>query len=82
MSREINGYREALELLMALYPGRATLRINEAAEAMGVHTQTITAAIRRKKNPLPAQNVSGGIKNKSYVIPITALARWQCGGGI
>ena len=81
MSREVNGYREALELLRELYPGRSTLRLNEAAEAMGVHTQTIAAAIRRKKNPLPAQNISRGAKNKSYLIPITALARWQCEGG-
>lgn len=80
MSREINGYREALELLKELYPGRTTLRVSEAAEALGVHTQTITAAITRRHNPLPAQNISGGGRNKSYVIPITALARWQCGG--
>ena len=80
MARELDGYREALELLRELYPGRTALKIPEAAAALGVHTQTLTAAINRKRNPLPAQNVSGGARNKSYVIPLTALARWQCGG--
>lgn len=80
MAREVNGYRDMLELLMALYPGRTALKVPEAAAALGVHTQTITAAINRKKDPLPAQNVSGGSRNKSYVIPIPALAKWQCGG--
>ena len=80
MAREIEGYREALELLRELYPGRCTLKVPEAAKALGVHIQTITAAITRKKNPLPARNISAGSRYRSYVIPITALARWQCGG--
>ena len=80
MAREKEGYRELLELLMTLYPGRTALKVSEAAEAIGVHTQTIAAAIRRKSNPLPAQDVGSGGKNKVYIIPITALARWQCGG--
>ena len=80
MAREANGYRELLELLMQLYPGRTALKVPEAAAALGVHTQTITAAINRKRNPLPAQNIGGGSRNKSYLIPISALARWQCGG--
>lgn len=80
MSREFEGYRDTLEILKERFPTRTSLSVNEAAQVLGVHPQTITAAINRKKNPLPAQNVSGGTKNKKYVISIPALARWQCGG--
>lgn len=80
MAKEMQGYRDLLEAYQSIYPKRTTLRISEAAELCGVSEQTVTAAIKRNKNPLPAQNIGGGKKNKTYIIPITALARWQCGG--
>lgn len=80
MARELSGYRDLLELIRDMYPERTALNVEEAARALGVHRQTITAAIMRRSNPLPAQNISKGQKYKTYIIPITALARWQCGG--
>lgn len=80
MSREFEGYRDTLALLSERFPTRTALTITEVAEVLGVHPQTVVAAINRKKNPLPAQNISAGSKNKKYVISIPALARWQCGG--
>ena len=80
MAREAEGYRDTLALLSERYPARTALTVGEVAEVLGVHPQTVIAAINRKKNPLPAQNISAGFKNKKYVIPIPALARWQCGG--
>ena len=61
------------------YPDRAFLKPNEAAELMGLNIKTVIAAIERKYNPLPARNISNGIKNKSYIIPITELCKWGCG---
>ena len=78
MAKEKQGYRELLELLTAAFPGRATLKVEEAASAIGVHRTTITEAIRRRNDPLPAQVVGAGKKNFTYIIPITGLARWAC----
>ena len=78
MAREMPGYREMLELIDIRYPHRSSLSVEEVAKLLGVHRQTVTAAITRKKNPLPAQYT--GDKHKSYIIPIPAFARWQCGG--
>lgn len=63
-------------IIHELYPGRAFLKPKEAAEVMGLNIKTVIAAIERKYNPLPARNVSNGIKNKSYIIPITTLCKW------
>lgn len=70
---------ELRELINEMYPGRAFLKPKEAAAIMGVNIKTVTAAIERKYNPLPARNVSNGIKNKCYIIPVTELCRWGCG---
>lgn len=78
MAREREGYREMLEILLTAYPGRVALKVEEAAAVMGVHRTTITDAIRRRVDPLPAQKVGNGKKNDSFVIPITGLARWAC----
>ena len=80
MAREMPGYREMLELISIKYPERTSLSVEEVAKLLGVHRQTVTAAITRKRNPLPAQNIGVGTKNKSYIIPIPAFAHWQCGG--
>lgn len=70
---------EMRDLIKELYPGRAFLKPKEAAKLMGVNIKTVIAAIERKYNPLPARNVSNGIKNKSYIIPVTELCRWGSG---
>ena len=80
MAREVEGYRDTLAMLSERFPTRTSLSVNEAAQVLGVHPQTIVAAINRKRNPLPAQNISAGLKNKKFVISIPALARWTCGG--
>jgi len=77
MAREKEGYRDMLELLMTAYPGRTSLNVAEAAAALGLHRTTVTAAITRHYDPLPAQVVGEGKQRKSYLIPITGLARWS-----
>lgn len=70
------------ELISELYPGRAFLKPKEAAAVMGVNIKTVIAAIERKYNPLPARNVSSGIKNKSYIIPIPEFCKWGRGARV
>ena len=76
MPRERVGYRELLEVLQQVHPGRVALKVEEAAAVIGVHRTTITEAIERRVDPLPAQKVGMGKKNNTYIIPITGLARW------
>ena len=71
--------KELRELINELYPGKAFLKPKEAAAVLGVNIKTVVAAIERKYNPLPARNISNGIKKKSYVIPVTELCRWGMG---
>lgn len=79
MSKQMQGYYEMLELIEKKYPGRAFLKPQEAAELAGVNIKTLRAAIEKRHNPLPARNVSSGIKNKSYIIPLTEFVRWCLG---
>lgn len=74
--KQMQGYYEMLELIEKKYPGRAFLKPKEAAEIMGCNIKTVFVNINKRYNPLPARNVSNGIKNKSYIIPITELCRW------
>lgn len=76
MGRQMKGFYEMLELIEKKYPERAFLKPKEAAEIIGCNIKTVNAAITRRYNPLPARNISTGIKNKSYIIPITELCRW------
>jgi hypothetical protein len=76
MSKAMQGYYELLELIEKKHPEKAFLKPKEAAEIMGVNIKTIMTAINKKYNPLPARNVGAGVKNKSYIIPVTELARW------
>lgn len=76
MSKQMQGYYEMLELIEKKYPDRAFLKPKEAAEIMGCNIKTVMVAINKRYNPLPARNVSSGIKNKSYIIPVTELCRW------
>lgn len=70
---------EFVKFVTERYPNRAFLKPKEVAELMGVNIKTVVAAIERKHNPLPARNISNGIKNKSYIIPITELCKWGMG---
>lgn len=72
---EKKGYREALEMLTMLYPGRMTLSVKEVATATDTSLVTVYEAIKRVKNPLPVQRFG---RNK-IIIPIPALARWMAG---
>ncbi len=76
MAREREGYRDMLELLLMQFPGRTSLKVDEAAAALGLHRTTVTEAINRRYDPLPAQQVGEGKQRRSYIIPITGLARW------
>ena len=79
MAKSMEGYYEMLELIEKKYPSRAFLKPKEAAEIMGCNIKTIMAAINKRSNPLPARNISAGIHNKSYIIPVTELCRWGLG---
>lgn len=72
---EKQGYRENLELLLALFPGRASISVDEAARVMNVHADTVYHSIHRVRNPLPVQRMGG----HKIIISIPSLARWMCG---
>lgn len=82
MAREKSGYRDLLEALTQVskekYNGKVCFTTTEAAELIGVHPKTIVANINRAHKPLEAVNIGKGGKYKSYVISITALARYFC----
>ena len=69
-------YYALMELIEKKYPGKCFLKPKEAAEVMSCNIKTITSAIKRKYNPLPAKVIGGGVRNKSYVIPVPALCSW------
>ena len=70
---EKEGYREALDMLREMYPGRRALSVKEGAEATGSNIGTVYEATKRVKKPLPCKRLGGKV-----VIPITQLARWMC----
>ena len=71
--------RELIELVRKKYPEKAFLKPREAAEVLGCNIKTVYSCIERRYNPLPARNISNGIKNKAYIIPVTELCRWSMG---
>ena len=75
--RDKQGYREQFERLAEIYPGKITLSLTEAASALGIDKRTVMVMIDKKK--LPATDISTGKKNKRYIIPITAIARFAAG---
>lgn len=64
-------YREHLEMLLEMFPGRMTITVKEAAEVMSSDIRTIYNATKLVKNPLPSKKLCGKI-----VIPIAAFANW------
>lgn len=69
---EKQGFRENIEMISTLYPGRLTLSVNEVAAIMAVDTKTVYSAINRTYNPLPAKRLTKG----KIVISVPLLARW------
>lgn len=76
MAKEKRDYREQLALISEICPGKATLTVAETAGLLGVDRRTVKALIERRHEPLKALNVGIGGKNKIYIIPVTALARF------
>lgn len=76
MAREKETFRDTLALLCERYPNRSALTVDEAARELGMSRKSVTAAIERRVNPLPARDVSRGKLNRVYRIPITAIANW------
>lgn len=70
---EKEGYRESLNMLMEMYPGRVALSVKEVAQITDSNVGTIYDATKRVKKPLPSKKLGGKV-----VIPITSLARWMC----
>ena len=66
MPREKEGYRDQLERLIELYPGRDTLTINETCQLLGVSRYRLM-----RDKAMPIKTIG-----KSYKIPIVALARY------
>lgn len=68
------GYDENYSLLLKMFPGRISISVKEAAQALGVAESTIRTAISRVRNPFPARRLTSG----KIVISIPQLARWLC----
>lgn len=81
MMREKEYYREQLGLLREMYPGRVSLSVEETAAAIGKERRAVIRLIKRRANPLPAQDM-GTSKKSVYSIPLTALANFMAGGKI
>lgn len=75
--REKDGYRDQLTHLNELYPNRVTLSVSETAKALGIDRRTVVRLIDEKK--LVAMNIGERGKNKRYIIPLTAVAKFAVG---
>ena len=75
--REKDGYRDQLAHLNELYPNRVTLSVSETAKALGIDRRTVVRLIDEKK--LVAMNIGERGKNKRYIIPLTAVAKFAVG---
>ena len=70
---EKQDYRVNRDLLVDMFPGRATISVKEAAEVLDSNINTVYAATKRRKDPLPSKKLCG-----KTVIPIAGFARWMC----
>lgn len=66
MPRELEDYRDNLELLGRLYPGKATLTVEETAQIIGCHKQTIV-----ENNDIPVIKIG-----RRLAVPVVGLARY------
>ena len=48
---EKDGYRENLELLKEMFPGKGALSVKEVAAFLGAGENTVYSAINRRHNP-------------------------------
>jgi excisionase family DNA binding protein len=67
-------YREALDMITMLYPGKATLSPAEVAKLLGVSVKTIYRGIEDRK--IPCKRITG----TKCLIVIPELARWMTNG--
>ena len=65
--REPEGYRQQLEFLVDLFPGKAMVDINDVCRVTGRNRQTLLA-----EKSFPAKMVG-----KKYTISLTELAKWM-----
>ena len=66
MPRELEDYRDNLELLGKLFPGKATITIEETAQVIGCHKRTIAG-----NDDIPVVKVG-----RRSLVPIVGLARY------
>ena len=66
MPRELEDYRDNLELLSKMFPGKATITIEETAQVIGCHKRTIA-----ENDDIPIVKVG-----RRSAVPIVGLARY------
>lgn len=71
--KESEGYRDQIELISMIYPGKATLSVSETAKVLGIDKRTVNRLIQTKK--LLATDISSGAKNNRYIVPVSAIAK-------
>ena len=71
-------YRINYEMLLKMFPDRVAINTKEVATVIGCADSTVRAAIKRTRNPLPAQKIG---KNM-WAIPIPSFARWLSSQGV
>ena len=68
---EKSGYREQLELLKELFPGKVAISVRQAAQVLGCDVHTAYSSVNRSKDPLPTKKIGGKL-----VVPISLFANW------
>ena len=71
--KEAEGYREQIELISIIYPGKAALSVAETAKVLGIDRRTVNRLIQTKK--LLATDISSGAKKNRYIVPVSAIAK-------
>lgn len=71
--REKEGYRDLIERISLIYPGKVDLSVQEASKVLGVDRRTINQLIATKR--LHAVDLSCGGTYKKIKIPVTSIAK-------
>lgn len=66
MPRELEDYRDNIALLSQMFPGKATLTVEETAQIIGCHKQTIV-----ENNDIPVVKIG-----RRLAVPVVGLARY------